>query len=63
VICVCVQGGGGQSYPVKVFNTPQPKDNYLDAALCATVQVIHMVETCEGVHDALAGVHVAIPVL
>ena len=56
-------GGEGRTHPVRVFNTPEPEDSYLDAALCATLQVIYMVETCEGVHDPLAGVYVAIPVV
>jgi ATP-dependent RNA helicase DHX8/PRP22 len=34
--CVWVKG---RTHPVKVFNTAQPEDNYLDAALCATLQV------------------------
>jgi hypothetical protein len=29
----------GRTHPVKVFNTAQPENNYLDAALCATLQV------------------------
>jgi len=34
--CVWVRG---RTHPVTVFNTAQPEDNYLDAALCATLQV------------------------
>jgi HrpA-like RNA helicase len=29
----------GRTHPVAVFHTAQPEDSYLDAALCATLQV------------------------
>lgn len=39
--CVWVRG---RTHPVTVFNTAQPEDNYLDAALCATLQVRAVVQ-------------------
>jgi hypothetical protein len=36
----------GRTHPVTVMNTAQPEENYLDAALCATLQVQKLV--CRG---------------
>jgi len=36
----------GRTHPVAVFHTAQPEDSYLDAALCATLQVGQGLQCC-----------------